>query len=86
MEANNSYCGVGIAFNARIGGICLLDGTVTDAMEATALTYNFHSIGVYVCSWGPQDNSAEMDGPQRLTEQALQLGTHKINLSSPNPH
>lgn len=20
MEANNSYCGVGIAFNARIGG------------------------------------------------------------------
>ncbi|XP_035986198.1 proprotein convertase subtilisin/kexin type 5-like [Fundulus heteroclitus] len=53
MEANNSYCGVGIAFNARIGGIRLLAGNVTDAMEATALTYNMHFIDIYVCSWGP---------------------------------
>ncbi|XP_041842874.1 proprotein convertase subtilisin/kexin type 4-like [Melanotaenia boesemani] len=77
MEANNSYCGVGIAFNARIGGIRLLDGSVTDAMEATALTYNIHFIDIYVCSWGPRDDGAEMDGPHRLTEQALRLGTHK---------
>ncbi|XP_038159645.1 proprotein convertase subtilisin/kexin type 4-like [Cyprinodon tularosa] len=77
MEANNSYCGVGIAFNARIGGIRLLDGTVTDAMEASALTYNMHFIDIYVCSWGPRDNGAEMDGPHRLTAQALRLGTHK---------
>ncbi|MEQ2266581.1 hypothetical protein XENORESO_011180, partial [Xenotaenia resolanae] len=77
MEANNSYCGVGIAFNARIGGIRLLDGNVTDAMEATALTYNMHFIDIYVCSWGPRDNGAEMDGPHRLTERALRLGTHK---------
>ncbi|XP_013878840.1 furin-like protease kpc-1 [Austrofundulus limnaeus] len=77
MEANNSYCGVGIAFNARIGGIRLLDGKVTDAMEATALTYNMHLIDIYVCSWGPRDNGAEMDGPHPLTAQALQLGTHK---------
>nr|XP_046256264.1 proprotein convertase subtilisin/kexin type 4-like [Scatophagus argus] len=77
MEANNSYCGVGIAFNARIGGICLLDGSVTDAMEATALTFNIHFIDIYVCSWGPRDDGAEMDGPNSLTEQALRLGTHK---------
>ncbi|XP_017268681.2 furin-like protease kpc-1 [Kryptolebias marmoratus] len=77
MEANNSYCGVGIAFNARIGGIRLLDGTITDAMEATALTYNMRFIDIYVCSWGPRDNGAEMDGPHTLTAQALQLGTHK---------
>ncbi|XP_033497135.2 proprotein convertase subtilisin/kexin type 4-like [Epinephelus lanceolatus] len=77
MEANNSYCGVGIAFNARIGGIRLLDGTVTDAMEATALTFNIHFIDIYVCSWGPRDNGAEMDGPHTLTAQALRLGTHK---------
>ncbi|MEQ2208982.1 hypothetical protein XENOCAPTIV_021640 [Xenoophorus captivus] len=82
MEANNSYCGVGIAFNARIGGIRLLDGNVTDAMEATALTYNMHFIDIYVCSWGPRDNGAEMDGPHRLTERALRLGTHKAKLSS----
>ncbi|XP_051262848.1 proprotein convertase subtilisin/kexin type 4-like isoform X1 [Dicentrarchus labrax] len=77
MEANNSYCGVGIAFNARIGGIRLLDGSVTDAMEATALTFNIHFIDIYVCSWGPRDDGAEMDGPHSLTERALRLGTHK---------
>ncbi|KAG8010309.1 Proprotein convertase subtilisin/kexin type 6, partial [Nibea albiflora] len=86
MEANNSYCGVGIAFNARIGGIRLLDGSVTDAMEATALTFNMHFIDIYVCSWGPRDNGAEMDGPHSLTEQALRLGTHKARLSSPSSH
>ncbi|XP_071324577.1 furin-like protease kpc-1 [Trachinotus anak] len=77
MEANNSYCGVGIAFNARIGGIRLLNGSVNDAMEATALTFNIHFIDIYVCSWGPRDDGAEMDGPHSLTEQALQLGPHK---------
>uniref|UniRef100_H3CS17 P/Homo B domain-containing protein n=1 Tax=Tetraodon nigroviridis TaxID=99883 RepID=H3CS17_TETNG len=75
MEANNSYCGVGIAFNAKIGGIRLLDGPVTDAMEAAALTFNFHFIDIYVCSWGPRDDGAELDGPHGLTEQALMLGT-----------
>ncbi|KAF0045014.1 hypothetical protein F2P81_001543 [Scophthalmus maximus] len=77
MEANNSYCGVGIAFNARIGGIRLLNGSVTDAMEATALTFNIHLIDIYVCSWGPRDDGAELDGPHVLTEQALRLGTHE---------
>ncbi|XP_070690897.1 proprotein convertase subtilisin/kexin type 4-like [Pempheris klunzingeri] len=77
MEANNSYCGVGIAFNARIGGIRLLAGSVTDAMEATALTFNIHFIDIYVCSWGPRDDGAEMDGPHSLTKRALQLGTCK---------
>ncbi|XP_039868909.1 neuroendocrine convertase 1-like isoform X2 [Simochromis diagramma] len=86
MEANNSYCGVGIAFNARIGGIRLLDGSVTDAMEATALTFNIHFIDIYVCSWGPRDDGAEMDGPQSLTEQALRLGAHKAQLSSLSSH
>ena len=27
--ANNSFCTVGIAFNARIGGVKMLDGTIT---------------------------------------------------------
>ncbi|KAF7665948.1 hypothetical protein LDENG_00125640 [Lucifuga dentata] len=34
MEANNAYCGVGIAFTARIGGIHMLDGSVTSAVGA----------------------------------------------------
>lgn len=58
-------------------GIRLLDGSVTDAMEATALTFNIHLVDVYVCSWGPRDDGAEMDGPQGLTEKALRLGIRK---------
>ncbi|KAJ7985099.1 hypothetical protein DPEC_G00348560 [Dallia pectoralis] len=77
MEANNSYCGVGIAFNARVGGIRLLDGMVTDSMEATSLTFNNDFIDVYVCCWGPRDDGQEMAGPGRLTQKALRLGTHK---------
>ncbi|XP_072525112.1 PC3-like endoprotease variant B [Salminus brasiliensis] len=77
MEANNSYCGVGIAFNARIGGIRLLDGSVTDSMEASALTYNNDFIHIYTCCWGPTDNGAEMAGPGTITEKALHLGTSK---------
>ncbi|XP_036395461.1 PC3-like endoprotease variant B [Megalops cyprinoides] len=77
MEANNSYCGVGIAFNARIGGIRLLDGAVTDSMEATSLTYNNDFIDIYTCCWGPKDNGMEMAGPGRLAQKALRLGTQK---------
>lgn len=63
-------------------GIRLLNGSVTDAMEATALTFNIHFIDIYVCSWGPRDNGAEMDGPHSLTARALRLGAHKAWLSS----
>ena len=37
---NNSLCAVGIAFNAQIGGIRMLDGQVSDAVEARSLSYN----------------------------------------------
>ncbi|KAL2084834.1 hypothetical protein ACEWY4_020352 [Coilia grayii] len=77
MEANNSYCGVGIAYNARVGGIRLLDGPVTDAMEASALSFNSPFIDIYICSWGPRDDGAEMGGPAQLAEKALLLGTQK---------
>lgn len=32
---NNSLCVVGVAFNAKIGGIRMLDGEVTDAVEVS---------------------------------------------------
>lgn len=32
--ANNSECAVGIAYGAGIGGVRMLDGDVTDAVEA----------------------------------------------------
>lgn len=46
-----------VTFSIR-PGIRLLDGSVTDAMEATALTFNIHFIDIYVCSRGPRDDGA----------------------------
>ena len=34
MKANNHLCGVGVAYNATIGGIRMLDGTISDTIEA----------------------------------------------------
>lgn len=41
--ANNSVCSVGVAFNAGIGGIRMLDGDVTDSVEASSLSNSFLS-------------------------------------------
>ncbi|XP_078078098.1 PC3-like endoprotease variant B [Mustelus asterias] len=77
MEANNSFCGVGIAYDAKIGGIRVLDGKVTDALEAASLTYNNNYIDIYCCCWGPKDNGKKLDGPRSLTVRALQNGAEK---------
>ena len=45
MIANNQKCGVGIAYNAKIGGVRMLDGRVTDLLEGNAMT---HAIDKYV--------------------------------------
>ena len=54
--AYNEYCGVGIAFNSSIGGVRMLDGTVTDEVEARALSLNPGHIDIYSASWGPEDD------------------------------
>ncbi|KAI6227353.1 Proprotein convertase subtilisin/kexin type 6 [Aphelenchoides fujianensis] len=71
---NNSLCIVGIAFNAKIGGIRMLDGEVTDAVEATSLSYNNQHIDIYSASWGPDDDGRTVDGPAILTRQAFEAG------------
>ncbi|KAL3074976.1 hypothetical protein niasHS_014421 [Heterodera schachtii] len=71
---NNSLCIVGIAFNARIGGIRMLDGDVTDAVEATSLSHNSQHIDIYSASWGPDDDGRTVDGPATLTRSAFERG------------
>lgn len=51
MQANNGKCGVGIAFNAKVGGIRLLDGNVVDLKEAQAFLHNYHHVQIYSSSW-----------------------------------
>ncbi|KAL7675419.1 hypothetical protein ACOME3_001679 [Neoechinorhynchus agilis] len=75
-QANNSFCCVGVAYNARIGGIRLLDGIVTDAHEAMAFSFglNESKVDVFSGSWGPADNGAAVDGPNIGALKALELG------------
>ncbi|XP_062985426.1 proprotein convertase subtilisin/kexin type 5 isoform X2 [Elgaria multicarinata webbii] len=82
--ANNSHCVVGIAFNARIGGVRMLDGDVTDMVEAKSLSLNPQHIHIYSASWGPDDDGKTVDGPASLTRQAFENGvrTGRNNLGS----
>ncbi|KAG7278127.1 hypothetical protein CRUP_019437 [Coryphaenoides rupestris] len=75
--ANNSYCIVGIAFNARIGGIRMLDGDVTDIVEAKSLGIRPYYIDIYSASWGPKDDGKTVDGPGPLAKQAFEQGIKK---------
>ncbi|XP_035274664.1 proprotein convertase subtilisin/kexin type 6 isoform X1 [Anguilla anguilla] len=75
--ANNSHCIVGIAYNARIGGIRMLDGDVTDVVEAKSLGIRPDYIDIYSASWGPDDDGKTVDGPGPLAKQAFEQGIKK---------
>jgi proprotein convertase subtilisin/kexin type 1 len=77
MKANNSKCGVGIAFNVQIGGIRMLDGPVSDRVEGEALIYALDKVDIFSASWGPSDNGEVVEGPGRLAQLAFMKGvTH----------
>jgi len=73
-EGNNSVCSVGVAFNSGIGGVRMLDGTITDAVEARSLSLNPQDVHIYSASWGPDDDGRTVDGPGPLTRRALEEG------------
>ncbi|XP_030075884.1 proprotein convertase subtilisin/kexin type 4 [Microcaecilia unicolor] len=73
--ANNGVCGIGIAYNARIGGVRMLDGIVTDIVEAKSLSLNPQHIHIYSASWGPEDDGKTVDGPGMLAMEAFYRGT-----------
>jgi len=75
--AFNEYCGVGVAYNASIGGVRMLDGMVNDAVEARSLSLNPSHIDIYSASWGPEDDGKTVDGPGPLAKQAFINGITK---------
>ena len=56
----------------------MLDGDVTDAVEAQSLSLNPHHIDIYSASWGPDDDGRTVDGPGPLAWKAFQDGIHKV--------
>ncbi|PAA86852.1 hypothetical protein BOX15_Mlig002553g2, partial [Macrostomum lignano] len=81
---NNRLCVPGIAHEARIGAIRMLDGEVTDTVETVSLSYQTHYIDIYSSSWGPEDDGKTVEGPGRLTQQAFQIGVQsgRVGLGS----
>ncbi|XP_024850911.1 proprotein convertase subtilisin/kexin type 4 isoform X6 [Bos indicus] len=75
--ANNRFCGAGVAYNTRIGGVRMLDGTITDVIEAQSLSLQPQHIHIYSASWGPEDDGRTVDGPGILTREAFRRGVTK---------
>uniref|UniRef100_A0A224XK28 furin n=1 Tax=Panstrongylus lignarius TaxID=156445 RepID=A0A224XK28_9HEMI len=75
--ANNTICSVGIAYKASVGGVRMLDGDVTDAVEARSLSFSPQHIDIYSASWGPDDDGKTVDGPGELAMRAFIEGVTK---------
>ncbi len=56
----------------------MLDGDVTDAVEARSLSHNPQHIDIYSASWGPDDDGKTVDGPGELATRAFMEGVTKV--------
>lgn len=56
----------------------MLDGKVTDSVEAEAIGFNVGYIDVYSASWGPNDDGQTLEGPGELTRAAFEKGIKEV--------
>ncbi|NXY26696.1 PCSK4 convertase, partial [Atrichornis clamosus] len=77
--ANNRICGAGVAYNAKIGGVRMLDGPIMDIVEAQALSLQPQHIHIYSASWGPEDDGKTVDGPGILAKAAFHRGVIQVS-------
>ena len=61
-------------------GIRLFDDNVrsTDAGQASALSHELDKIDIYSNSWGTGDTAMKVEGPETLTERAIELGIKQV--------
>ncbi|KAH8849992.1 Endoprotease bli-4, partial [Schistosoma japonicum] len=55
-------------------GIRMLDGYITDRVEAETLHFRQDYIDIYSGSWGPEDSGKLYEGPGILAQSAFQQG------------
>ena len=56
----------------------MLDGDVTDVVEASSLSFGYEHIDIYSSSWGPNDDGKTVDGPAKLAKKAFIHGINKV--------
>ena len=61
-------------------GIRIFDDRVrlTDARQAFALSHELDKIDIYSNSWGPGDTATEVEGPETLTQRAIERGIKQV--------
>lgn len=59
----------------------MLDGDVTDMVEAKSLSFRPQYIDIYLASWGPEDDGATLEGPGPLSLLALHNGIKTVRES-----
>lgn len=57
----------------------MLDGDVTDAVEARSLSLNPQHIDIYSASWGPDDDGKTVDGPGQMATRAFIEGVTRVS-------
>lgn len=57
----------------------MLDGDVTDMVEAKSLSLQPQHIDIYSASWGPDDDGKTVDGPASLARQAFENGIRMVS-------
>lgn len=60
-------------------GVRMLDGEVTDVVEAHSLSLNPQHIHIYSASWGPEDDGKSLDGPAKLAKEAFLQGITQVS-------
>ena len=63
-------------------GIRMLDGEITDLVEAQSLRHARDYIDIYSISWGPKDDGKTVDGPGPLTKIALEEGSKFVSYTA----
>lgn len=56
----------------------MLDGDMSDMLEAQSLSFRPQYIDIYSSSWGPDDDGRTVDGPGSLARLALENGVRKV--------
>lgn len=56
----------------------MLDGTITDRVEAESLNFNQNYIDIYSGSWGPDDTGRIYEGPGRMASEAFHRGATTV--------
>lgn len=63
-------------------GIRMLDGSVTDSVEAASLSHASDHVDIYSSSWGPSDNGRVVDGPGPMAKRAILDGVTNVGFRS----